>query len=290
MPRKHGSFGGPQNPIPPRLLHVALAAVLGACLAGCGSTRRSPGAEPSSGGSGSQPNETPPAVAGSGGTAAIPGEGAIDLDGAPEYFRVLRLTNSQWAASVREVLKLPDVSSFEAALPSPVLGVSDFSNNERSLDIDARYWADYQAASEALAAEVTASEATLDAVYPGRDASGFIEAVGRRAYRRPLTTEEVQVLQGVFDAGKATSGSNGEFAKGAALVLRTLLQSPYFLYRTELGEAGQPLSGYEAAAKLSLWLRGATPNDALLDIADTLTSAEAMGATAQRMLDDAAAS
>ena len=43
------------------------------------------------------------------------------------------------------------------------------------------------------------------------------------------------------------SGSKSTFAKGAALVIRALLQSPNFLYRTELGPTGKPLSGYEAA-------------------------------------------
>jgi hypothetical protein len=63
------------------------------------------------------------------------------------------------------------------------------------------------------------------------------------------------------------SGTRSAFLKGAELVMRAMLQSPFFLYRTEMGATGQPLSGYEMAAKLSLWLRGTTPSDALLDSA-----------------------
>jgi len=50
-------------------------------------------------------------------------------------------------------------------------------------------------------------------------------------------------------------------------VIRALLQSPNFLFRTELGAKGAPLNGYEMAAKLSLWLRGTGPDDKTLDMA-----------------------
>ncbi|MEO8185087.1 MAG: DUF1592 domain-containing protein, partial [Deltaproteobacteria bacterium] len=56
-------------------------------------------------------------------------------------------------------------------------------------------------------------------------------------------------------------------ADGAQLVLEAMLQSPHFLYRTELGDDGAPLSGFEIAAKLSFLLRNTTPNDDLLDAA-----------------------
>jgi hypothetical protein len=65
-----------------------------------------------------------------------------------------------------------------------------------------------------------------------------------------------------------------------------MLQSPYFLYRSELSAAGAPLSGYEIAAKLSLWLRGTTPSDALLDMAPSLTSGDAVAALADTMLNE----
>ena len=93
--------------------------------------------------------------------------------------------------------------------------------------------------------------------------------MGRRAYRRPLTTAEAASYQKLFDTGPAQSGTLSAFAKGAAVVLEAMLQSPNFLYRTELGAVGAPLSGYEMAAKLSLLLRNTTPDDALLEAAAT---------------------
>ena len=67
----------------------------------------------------------------------------------------------------------------------------------------------------------------------------------------------------VFLRGEELYGAG--FENGAGFVVRTMLQSPHFLYRTELGPAGEPLTGYETASKLSFWLRGTTPSDALLD-------------------------
>ena len=98
--------------------------------------------------------------------------------------------------------------------------------------------------------------------------------MGRRVYRRPLSADEISAYSALFKSGSAMSGSKSAFAKGAALVIRALLQSPNFLYRTELAPSGERLSGYEVAAKLSLWLRGTTPNDDLLELAPSLTTAD----------------
>jgi hypothetical protein len=95
----------------------------------------------------------------------------------------------------------------------------------------------------------------------------LINGFGRRAFRRPLTAAEVTRYTTVFNAGSMISGTRSAFLKGAEMVIRAMLQSPFFLYRTEMGATGQPLSGYEMASKLSLWLRGTTPSDALLDSA-----------------------
>ena len=67
-----------------------------------------------------------------------------------------------------------------------------------------------------------------------------------------------------------------------------MLQSPHFLYRTELGAEGAPLDGYEVASKLSFWLLGTTPSDALLDAAGAgkLDTPEGAAEFATQMLDD----
>ena len=103
---------------------------------------------------------------------------------------------------------------------------------------------------------------------------------------------ETAAYQKLFDSGATLSGTRTAFAKGASLVLRGMLQSPNFLYRTELGAAGAPLSAYEMAAKLSLWLRNVAPDDTLLDAAagsGKLDTPDGALAVAKKMLDEPAA-
>jgi hypothetical protein len=265
--------------------------LLAATLAGCGATshnRPGDGQEPDNSGNGAGTGQGGSSTAGAANGGAPNGGsvvgGGIRLDGAPGYYRFVRLTNEQWAASVQEVLQLSEPSGLEEYFQAAIAGATDFTNNELVLDVNSRAWSDFQSAAEALATQVTASDKALAAVYPGADSAGFIKTVGRRAYRRPLTAAEVKKCTTLFTAGAAMPGDQSDFAKGAALVIRALLQSPNFLYRTELGPTGEALSGYEAAAKISLWLRGSTPNDALLDEAEALSDPDALIDQATRML------
>ncbi len=238
-----------------------------------------------SGGSGAASGGGPDGEAGSPNTVAR----GIDLPGAPKYYRFVRLTNAQWARAVQDILKLAEPSGLEVTFEQTVAGTTDFTNNEHLLQVNQRSWSDFQAAAEALAEQVTASDAVLANVYAGTDAQGFITTLGRRAYRRPLTDTEVTTYTTLFNAGTAMSGDKSDFAKGAALVIRALLQSPYFLYRSELAANGKELNGYELAAKLSLWLRNTTPSDALLDMAPSLTTADAAATLAATMLAESTA-
>jgi hypothetical protein len=198
---------------------------------------------------------------------------------------LVRLTNAQWARAVQDVLKLAAPSGLEQSFQSAVIGTTDFSNNELVSDVNQRSWSDFQTAAETLAAQVTATDAALARVYSGTDAAGLITTLGRRAYRRPLTAAEQSTYLTLFNAGSSLMGTRSTFAKGASLVIRAMLQSPFFLFRTEMGANGAALSGYEIAAKLSLWLRGTTPSDALLDSAagpgklDTADGAAALATT-----------
>jgi hypothetical protein len=75
-------------------------------------------------------------------------------------------------------------------------------------------------------------------------------------------------------------------------VLQVLLQSPHFLYRSEVGVPGPSgdfqLTGTETATAMSYLLWGTTPDDALLDAAEAgeLLTPESREAHARRMLDD----
>jgi hypothetical protein len=286
--------------------HAALLAIVG--LASCdGAIQESQSRSTSSGtgsATGSGAGGSPATGTGGNGTAGGGGQGGgaggaggsttggahpIDLGGSPQYYRAIRLTNAQWARAVQDVLKLDAPSGLDQNFQTAVTGTTDFSNNELVLDVNQRSWADFQSAAETLAAQVTATDAALAKVYAGTDAAGLISTIGRRAYRRPLTTAEQSTYVTLFNRGTSLQGPRSNFAKGASLIIRALLQSPYFLFRTELGANDAPLNAYEIAAKLSLWLRGTTPSDALLDAASgtgKLDTVDGVAALATTMLSE----
>lgn len=224
---------------------------------------------------------TAPPIPSVGGTYTLP------LSGSPIYSRMVRLTHPQWERSVRELLKLDGPTDEVSSLAEDVVGLHAFSNNEINLDVSPTLWGNYQGAASRLAAQVAGSQTALSRIYSGTDSGGFIASFGRKAFRRPLTSAETTRYQEIFDTGAALrQGGASEFARGAGLVIEAMLQSPHFLYRAELGPAGSRLSGYEAAAKLSLSLHGITPDDGLLDAAErgALDSDTGISSVASEML------
>jgi hypothetical protein len=213
------------------------------------------------------------------------------MTGTPIYSRFLRLTNTQWENSVKDILKLPGPTGQSGEFLHAVAGTTDFDNNERVVVVNNDNWSDFQSAAEAVAAQVTTTDQALKAVVSTTDPATFIKTFGRRAFRRDLTAAEVTSYTTLYNSGTTYSGSQSAFTKGAALVITAMLQSPNFLHRMEMGDDGAPLSGYEMAAKLSLWIRNTTPTDAMLDAAAKGSFDTAAGAAqqAQAMLDDPAA-
>jgi hypothetical protein len=224
--------------------------------------------------------------AATGGTAGAAPSG-ISLDGRAVFYRVVRLTHSQWEASIRDLLKLdalPGLSTGFAGDPPEGM----FSNNERRLYVTSTLREDYQRAAETLATQIAGSAQAITRVTGGTtDAATFIRTFGRRTFRRPLTTAEEQKYQAVFTSGASLVASGDAFADGVRMVIEAMLQSPNFVYRSELGTDGAPLSGYEMASKLSFFLRDTTPDDALLDAAAAgeLDTASGVIARATTMLD-----
>ena len=213
------------------------------------------------------------------------------MSGMPLYSRFLRLTNSQWENSVHDLLKLTGPTGQSDQFLHAVAGTTDFDNNERVVIVNNDNWSDFQGAAEGVVAKVTATDQALQAAVATTDAATFIKTFGRRAFRRELTAAEVSTYTALHQKGTTFSGSQSAFTKGAALVITTMLQSPNFLYRTEMADNGAPLSSYEMAAKLSFWLLNTTPSDALLTSASqgALDSADGAATQAKTMFESAAA-
>ncbi len=98
----------------------------------------------------------------------------------------------------------------------------------------------------------------------------IISTVARRAYRRPVTDLDLQVLMPFYTEGRDSGG----FEKGIQEAIARILVSPSFLFRVEqdVAEAGGPknyrVSDLELATRLSFFLWSSVPDDALLDLAE----------------------
>ncbi len=116
----------------------------------------------------------------------------------------------------------------------------------------------------------------------------IVRSFGRRAWRRPLTSAEVDAKLAQYAAARDLRGSWDE---GVRAALTAILLSPHFVYRVEPDPApgvARELNGYELATRLSYFVWSSTPDDRLLDLAATgaLRDDAVLEAEARRMLDD----
>jgi hypothetical protein len=109
----------------------------------------------------------------------------------------------------------------------------------------------------------------------------FVVRFASVAFRRPLTSEEVQL----FRQFPFIDPSNPEAAVRSAILF--ILGSPHFLY-TDLTPAGQAPSQHTIASRLSFALWDSIPDEPLVDAArdGQLSTAEQIEAQAQRMISD----
>jgi hypothetical protein len=203
-----------------------------------------------------------------------------------------RLTSEQYRNTVRDLLGAnavaPDTLA-KLALPGDDVVDDRFASNGESLikGIDFDRYAD---AAAGLAKQAVTNLAGLVPCDPKTGdascATKFIQSFGRRAYRRPLRPDEVTRLEKVFT-------SVASFPEGIELVLTALLQSPKFLYLVEPVPADAvgkvvPVDTYAMASRLSYFLLGSLPDDALLDAAEKgqLRSGDEVATQAQRLTSD----
>ena len=143
----------------------------------------------------------------------------------------------------------------------------------------------------------TPSRARIFTCEPGSDAASaadcaadILSGLARRAFRRPVTGEDVDRLLVFYEQGAATGGFDG----GIELALRRLLVSPELLFRIVEDPAGlapgtaYTLSDLELASRLSFFLWSSIPDDELLDAAvrGELGDPAVLEAQTRRMLAD----
>ena len=100
-------------------------------------------------------------------------------------------------------------------------------------------------------------------------AKKIISTLARRAYRRPITDNDVETLLSFYQSGK----NSGTFETGIEMALRRILASPQFVYRFERDPANiapatlYRISDLEMASRLSFFLWSSLPDDQLLTAA-----------------------
>ena len=100
-------------------------------------------------------------------------------------------------------------------------------------------------------------------------ATKILSTLAQRAYRRPVTKDDVQTLVDFYKAGRA----DADFEAGIRSALERVLVSPDFLFRIEADPANvKPGAAYrisdlELASRLSFFLWSSIPDDELLGLA-----------------------
>jgi hypothetical protein len=267
---------------------TCLALALGGCSAG-GAAAPGGAAGPGSGGSTSGEHGGP----GSGGGSATSSSAALPA-------RIRRLSNAEYDASVRALLGTTSAPSKDFAFPpdakqgpanspaGPAFTVNDAQRVDPVLAVK------LDAAAQALVVEARAkgklaelAQCSDESAAGGEAcAKAFIHSLGTKAYRRGLTDAESAGLLKAYHV--AADGYT--YTDGVNQVTRVLLQSPGFLYTTEIGEPGAgpsfAMTSDEIATALSYILTAAPPDDALLQVAasGSLATPAARESEARRLL------
>ena len=194
----------------------------------------------------------------------------------PGLFVLRRLTKVEYGATLHDLFGVD--SAIARELPEEVIGEGYLNTlsplqSEQYLSI----------ANEVLDQILPAGAATLNSAQrrwlgpaprSGADlrvaARPVAASLARKAYRRPPSDAELDVLLGVFDLGR----TNGlAYNDALRLMAKAVLVSPQFLFITPYGE-GQPVGGivrlddYQLASRLSYLLWSTMPDAELSGLAD----------------------
>jgi hypothetical protein len=238
-------------------------------------------------GSGQPGSPSTPGV-GSPGQPGVPGSPGAPGAEVPGRTPVRRLTHVEYNNTIRDLLGLTE--DFAGAFAGDE-EAGGFASNTLSPVSEAQ--ADqYHAAAETIAAKALAGGVNKVAPCAGGNldtcAQDFVRSFGRRAFRRPLTTDEIARYKQVYTVG----AGGADFGAGIGLVITAMLQSPHFLYLPEHGNRqaaerdGLPLDPFETAARLSYFITSTMPDAELSAAADqgALRTAEQVAAHARRLL------
>ncbi|MBX7116959.1 MAG: DUF1592 domain-containing protein [Myxococcaceae bacterium] len=207
-----------------------------------------------------------------------------------------RLSHDEYVNSLVDIFDIPSVQTVIRAEAAGFVADPQslgFNNSAAFLDVKPVLAQQYMDAAEKIAAAAVVELSKLLPCTPvtGQEqvcATQFIQRFGKKLYRHALTADEQALLLAAYNKGK----TGYDFKTGIEFVVFAALQSPQFMYRTELDEPGvaavRIVNPSELASRLSYLLWQSTPDDALLTAAETgqLSTAQDVELQARRMIAD----
>lgn len=226
------------------------------------------------------------------------------------YVMSRRLNRAEYINTIRDLFGVQHDFKLEHLLPADGGGGEGFDTTGETLFTSSIHIEKYLAAAEqisqlilpdkasAQSPELRAARERILFSEPGKlekpilAAREVISTFTRRAWRRPVTDEEVDQLLKLF----ARANDRGDdFAASMRLVVQGVLISPNFLFLAEPEPAKpgvQRLADIPLASKLSYFLWSSMPDAELLSLAEQgkLSNTNIYRAQIQRMLKDSKAS
>jgi hypothetical protein len=215
----------------------------------------------------------------------------------PGPFVIRRLTKTEYSNTLHDLFGVEP--SIAAGLPDEVSG-EGFLNSLSPLQLE-----QYLKIADKVLGRIVAAQGAPPTVVQKRlfgapaaagtnprDAARKVaRSLARKAYRRPPTETELDVLVATFDLGRR---NHLAYQQSLHLMLKAILVSSQFLFITPaVGEGGSsnpivPLDDYQLASRLSYLLWATMPDEELMALADkgTLHQPAVLDAQVGRLLKD----
>ena len=208
------------------------------------------------------------------------------VSGKPGPRLLRRLTAEQLDNTVRDLFRNPAVPKGDIFNDPQILGFTGDAAALLVRDLGSQQLMTYAEQVARWAVTSIPDLSPCKAMTPDCRAQ-FIKQFGLRAFRQPLDDAQVARYEKLFATGAT-------FEQGLELTLTAILQSPYFLYRRELGQPDPQKAGlvrltpYEVASNISYLITRSMPDEQLLQAAaqNQLSTREQIDAHVERLLQE----
>ncbi|ACE85692.1 starch-binding protein [Cellvibrio japonicus] len=169
------------------------------------------------------------------------------------------LTREEYLNSVRDIFAIDFPASVMG--PVPVDGRIRNFDTASFLQVDSDRTVGYEMVAADIANRAITQKGFTGLVSGCSNNTCVVERVGKKLFRRPLATAEVNRYVSLFDS-----------TDGGRTLVQALLLSPHFMYRSELGVLDQAtglyrLTNHEIATLLAYTFWVSAPDDTLIDAA-----------------------